>query len=72
MRITKGKTKLLSSWMHLRLYLTSIQRNTVKPVYRGHSREPENVDFISSCPLYRLQLYAIFINRKNETALYRQ
>ena len=52
MRITKGKTKLLNSWMHLRLYLTCIQRNTVKPVYRGHSREPENVDFISSCPLY--------------------
>jgi hypothetical protein len=32
--------------------LTCIQRNTVKPVYRGHSREPENVNFISSCPLY--------------------
>jgi len=25
---------------------------TVKPVYKGHSREPENVVFISSCPLY--------------------
>ena len=26
--------------------------NTVKPVYKGNSREPENVAFISSCPLY--------------------
>ena len=21
-------------------------------IYRGHSREPENVNFMSSCPLY--------------------
>ena len=27
-------------------------RTTVKPVYKGHSGEPENVGFISSCPLY--------------------
>ena len=38
-----------------------------KPVYKGHSREPENVPF-----LYRLKLYALFINGKNETALYKQ
>jgi hypothetical protein len=25
---------------------------TVKPVYKGHSREPGNVAFMSSCPLY--------------------
>ena len=25
---------------------------TVKPVYKDHSREPENVVFMSSCPLY--------------------
>jgi hypothetical protein len=25
---------------------------TVKPVYKGHSWESENVAFISSCPLY--------------------
>jgi hypothetical protein len=24
----------------------------VKPVYKGHSREPENVAFLSSCLLY--------------------
>jgi len=24
----------------------------VKPIYKGHSMEPENVAFISSCPLY--------------------
>jgi len=26
---------------------------TVKPVYQGHTREPDNVAFMSSCPLYR-------------------
>ena len=26
--------------------------NTVKPVYKGHSMAPENVPFMSSCPLY--------------------
>jgi hypothetical protein len=25
----------------------------VKPVYKGHSREPENVVFMSICPLYK-------------------
>ena len=25
---------------------------TVKPVYKGHQREPENVVFMSSCTLY--------------------
>ena len=28
--------------------------STVKPVYKGHSREPENVSFI-----YRLKLYSL-------------
>ena len=40
---------------------------TVKPVYKGHSMEPENVAFI-----YRLNLYALIIIGQNETALYRQ
>jgi hypothetical protein len=26
--------------------------HTVKPVYKGHLRESENVAFINSCPLY--------------------
>jgi len=26
---------------------------TVKPVYKGHSMKPENVPFMSRCPLYR-------------------
>jgi len=44
---------------------------TVKPVYKGHLREPENVALMSSFPLnYRLKLYTLFINGKNETALY--
>jgi hypothetical protein len=34
---------------------------TVKPVYKGHSKEPENVVII-----YRLKLYAPFINGENE------
>ena len=25
---------------------------TVKPVHKGHSKEPENVPFMGSCPLY--------------------
>jgi len=37
----------------------------VKPVYKGHSREPENVPF-----MYRLNLYALFINGKHETFRY--
>jgi hypothetical protein len=40
---------------------------TVKPVFKGHSREPEQLPFI-----YRLRLYALFINGENENALYRQ
>ena len=41
--------------------------NTVKPVYTGHSRQPENVPFI-----HRLKLNALFINGGDEAALYRQ
>jgi hypothetical protein len=36
------------------LYVTNKNIITVKPVYKGHSREPENVPFI----------YALFINGK--------
>jgi hypothetical protein len=38
---------------------------TVKPVYKGHYREPENVAFI-----YRLKLYALLINGKNSFSLW--
>ena len=31
--------------------------NAFKPVYKGHSREPGNVPFIGSCPLYTGQDY---------------
>jgi hypothetical protein len=37
--------------------------STVKSVYQGHSREPENVPFI-----YRLKLYALLLNGENKTA----
>ena len=29
-----------------------VYTSTVKPVYKGHPMEPENVPFMSSCPLY--------------------
>jgi len=38
--ITKSVTKLFS------------KNGVVEPTYKGHSREPENVVFMSSCPLY--------------------
>ena len=41
--------------------------STVKFVYQGHSREPENVPFI-----YRLKLYSLLINWKNDAAIFRQ
>ena len=30
----------------------TLNRNTVKTVYKGQSSEPGNVTFMSSCPLY--------------------
>jgi len=29
-----------------------LRYSTVKPVYKGHSRQPENMEFMSSCSLY--------------------
>ena len=35
-------------------FISSMKKSyRVKPVYKGHSREPENVDFMSICPLYK-------------------
>jgi len=34
------------------LILTHVVIYTVKLVYKGQPREPENVAFMSSCPLY--------------------
>ena len=50
------------------VFLFFIYIYKVKPVYKGQSRELENVPFI-----YRLRLheYALFIDRQSETALYR-
>jgi len=36
------------------------QSYTVKPVYEDHSREPENMSFMSSCPLYTGKDYMHF------------
>jgi hypothetical protein len=41
-------------------------KQTVKPVYKRHSREPENVVFMNSGSLYT-KLYVLFINGGNET-----
>jgi hypothetical protein len=38
------------TWMNTYMY-------TIKPVYKGHSREPENMTSINSCPLYTSQNY---------------
>ena len=44
---------------------------TVKPVYKGHSREPDNVAFMSSCPLYRGYNYMHYsLMGENEIVLY--
>jgi hypothetical protein len=43
--------------------------NTIKPVYKGHSREPENGVFEQLFIIYRLKSYALYINGKNETVL---
>jgi hypothetical protein len=53
----------------MKIMLLIVKRHTVNPVYKGHSREPENVAFMSSCPL---KLYALFINGKIENSLYRR
>ena len=46
---------------------------TVKPVYKGHIRESENVAFKSSCPLYtgyNYMQYSLMVKRR--PAIYRQ
>ena len=45
-------TLTIVSMQALRLKLNKKYPYTVKPVYKGHSREPENVTFMNSCPLY--------------------
>ena len=42
----------LTSMLKSTFFLLKNKKNTVKPVYKDHSREPENVAIISSCPLY--------------------
>ena len=46
---------LLFSWKNNVTYL-----NTVKLVYKGHSREHENVAFMSSCPLFTCYNYMLY------------
>jgi len=33
-------------------FTSFVKKHTVKPVYKGDSREPENVAFKDGCPLY--------------------
>ena len=45
----------------------------IKPVYKRRRREPENVSFMSSCPLYTGLNYMLNSrNGENEIVLYRQ
>jgi hypothetical protein len=39
------------------IIIASLKPNTVKSVYKGHSREPENVTFMISCPLYTAPIH---------------
>jgi hypothetical protein len=41
--------------------------DSVKAVYKGHSREHALYEWLF---IYRSKLYALFINGKNEAALY--
>ena len=44
----------------------------LSPIYKGHSRESENVPLIYRLPfIYRLKLYALH-HWENEAAFYRQ
>ena len=44
--------------------------STVKPIYTGHSMEPVNVALNQQLPfIYRLKLYVLFINDKNEVPI---
>ena len=53
---------------------TNVYYSTFKPVYKSHSREPEDVAFMCSCPLntgWNFIHYSL-MGKINETALYRQ
>ena len=45
--------RVVGTKFNINVFIMTIEfGTTVKPVYKGHLREPENVSFISSCPLY--------------------
>jgi hypothetical protein len=47
--------------------------NTVNLVYKSHSREPENVTFMSTCPLYTGHNYMHYslMEKRDSDLLYR-
>ena len=45
---------------------------TIKPVYNGHSKEPDNMPFMSSCLYMQIKISRTITQWKNESALYRQ
>jgi hypothetical protein len=53
------------------IYSHIIKYNTVKPVYKGHLREQRDL-YEQVLFIYRLILYALFMNGENEAALYSQ
>ena len=38
-----------------------LKRDTVKPGYKGDSREPKNVPFMSRCPIYTGFIFNLII-----------
>ena len=61
----------MPQYRHLSTGETQKVPSTVKPVYKGtKGKEPCMSSYPLHC-IYRLKLYTLFINRKNETALYR-
>jgi hypothetical protein len=61
--VPNGPSIIGSPKLQKDIYIESLRgrTNAVKPVYKGHLKEPENVPFISRCPFkYRVRLYALF------------
>ena len=51
-RIIPDMTDYSEYYIVTRTIIVCWNKYTLKPVYKGHSREPENVAFMSTCPLY--------------------
>ena len=43
----------MRNFVHMKVINIIKGKCTVKPVYKDHIREPDNMVFMSRCPLYR-------------------